>query len=80
MSWRIGLKDRVCNIHGVHEGKKPFKCKNCELKVHIENIHGKNEPLKCEKVHDKKNPLKIGSLNIGRGLYKKRRTPYEQNL
>ena len=55
-----------------NEGKKPFKCKICDysslqkgkLNQHISTIHGTNEKKTMK-------PLKIGSLNIGRGLYKK---------
>ena len=66
-----------------HEGKKPLKCKTCDyncsekdtLNQHIASVSEGKKPSKLNQhstlVHEGKKSLKIGSLNIGRGLFRK---------
>ena len=64
-----------CCSQRVHEGQKPFKCENCdyrssqkgELNKHVSTIHEGMKP--CERKITES--LRIGSLNIGTGLYAK---------
>ena len=44
------------HIESVHEGKKPFKCNECDaafsvkrsLKMHIESVHEGKKPFACK--------------------------------
>ena len=100
-----GMKSHV---ESVHDKRKPFKCEKCDgkspsslacnvcnsiitenqgMKSHVNSVHDKRKPFKCEKCGGKsplrdKQFLRISSLNIGRGLFKKEEllanTIYEQ--
>ena len=47
----------IQHVASVHEGKKPFKCENCDksffyksdMNKHVASVHEGKKPFKCEK-------------------------------
>ena len=66
------------HISSIHEGKKPYKCKNCDQ--HIPSKHEGKEPFKCQicdlsrhvsSIHEGKKPFKCKICDKKRMKHKK---------
>ena len=75
---KFRLESYLTKHEGLHKKEKPFSCQECDrkfykaakLKSHVKT-HNSEKPYRCHEREKSKKTLKVGSLNICKGLNNK---------